>query len=51
MATAKEEENTTSNAQVLYVIRFQSPLWKCKYLIQTLPVRSHIHVDIALKLK
>lgn len=24
MATAKEEENTTRNAQVLYVIRFQS---------------------------
>lgn len=26
MATAKEEGNTTSNAQVLYVIGFQAPL-------------------------
>ena len=26
MATAKEEENTTRIAQVLYVIRFQAPL-------------------------
>lgn len=26
MATAKEEESMTGNAQVLYVIRFQAPL-------------------------
>lgn len=27
MATGKEEENATRNAQALYVIRFQAPKW------------------------